>query len=260
MRLTRRHLALTLPWAGAALAGPQAPLKLVAAIDAPYVLPPGHALGEGVDVDIARAALRLGGGLELRLERVPFRRALALLEWGEADLTLGLANTPERARYLAFSRPYGHESWYVFLRASAAATRVRGLNDLRALRVGLVRGFAYPAALQAALGTSPPTLATSREALLRMAAVGHVDVAVAERLTANWLLRELGLERALQIENFLLRGGGSPLMGLSRRSVPAMAALDAMNRGLARLETGGWSRFEAPYGVTSLPPDPAPKT
>lgn len=211
-------------------------------------------MGEGIDIDIARAALRQFGGPELSVQRVPFRRALAMLKLGEADLTVGLGRTPEREELLAFSRPYGNEVWYQFLGAKALAPRVQSLDDLHELHVGVVQGHSLPASLEAAL-RGRVSRVTSREALLRMAAAGHVDLAVMERMTGRWLQLELGLQDRLRAEAFELRSGGAPHMGFSRRSAEAMAALPLMDRGIERLAAKGWARFEERYlGRPGVPP------
>lgn len=242
----RRPIALTL--LGLALDPVRAAgrLRLVAEPEPPYVLPLGHPLGEGIDIDIARAALRQGGGPDFDVQLVPFRRAMAMLEQGAADLTVGLGRTPEREQVLAFSQPYGNEVWYQFLRAATRPARVKGLEDLRDLHIGAVRGHSLPAVLEAALGPRVSRV-TSREALLRMASAGHVDLAVMERVTVRWLLQEMGLQAQLRAEPFELRSGGAPHIGFSRRSADAMAALAPMNRGIERLAAGGWSAFEEPY-------------
>ena len=219
---------------------------MVVEADPPYVLPPRHPLGKGIDIDIdiAEAALRLGGGPKLVLQYVPFRRALVMLERGEADLTVALRRTPERERFLSFSRPYGEEVRHQFLRSADSSVRVRSLDDLRGLRVGVVRGFAYPPALAAALG-QPASQATSKPALLRMLAAGHVDLAVMNAVVADWLMSELELG-TLRAEPFELRSGAPTQMAFSRRPA-ALAALAQLNQGLAQLEKSGWARFEARY-------------
>lgn len=228
------------------------PLKLVTEVEPPYVLPPGDPRGRGIDVDIVQAAMQQGGGPPIQLLFVPFRRALLMMESGDADLMLGLSRTPERERYLLFSRPYGHEASYCFLRGRDRPAQVRSLADLGALRVGLVSGFVYPAALTAALGPAR-IMANDRSALLRMVAAGRADVAVMERLIAVWLLMREGFSAQLRAEDFVLSGSGAPQLAFSRRSARAVAALAPVNRGLNLLQAGGWHRFEAPYSTPGTP-------
>lgn len=253
MQLQRRAFTLGLPWT--AWGQPADTLLMVAEVDPPYVLPARHPLGKGIDIDLAEEALRLGAGPSLRLQLVPFRRALAMLERQEADLTVALRRTPERERFLNFSRTYGEEVKHQFLCSTDSRVQLRRLQDLRGLRVGLVRGFAYPPALAATLG--PPeawaSWANSKEALLRMVAAGHVDVGVMNAVVADWLRAELQLESVLRVEALELRSGTATQMAFSRRPA-ALAALAAMDRGLAQLERSGWARFQARYQRTDRKP------
>jgi polar amino acid transport system substrate-binding protein len=234
MSLRRRSLTLTLlgAGAGAAPARGAAPLRLVAEVDPPYVLPGHEPLGAGIDIDIARQALALGQGPDFRVQLLPFRRALILLENGQADLTLGLGITPERERYLAFSQPYGGEVRHQFISATGSRVRVRALDDLRSLRVGLVRGYAYPEGVMRTIG-QPASWASSKSALLRMVVAQRIDVAVMEAQAARWVAGELGLQAALQAQPFEIRSASGAHFAFSRASPAAMAARAAMDRGLA---------------------------
>jgi hypothetical protein len=77
-------------------------LLMVCEVAPPYTLPPGDPRGAGIDVDIARAALARGGGPAPSMQFVPFRRALAMMASGEADLMFGLRRTPELEGFLQF--------------------------------------------------------------------------------------------------------------------------------------------------------------
>jgi ABC-type amino acid transport substrate-binding protein len=177
----RQFLTLvTIPALGGAVPGAVATLRMVSETLPPYVLPEDHPLGEGIDVDIARQALGAQGGLPIRLERLPWRRALALLESGEADLAPGVRRTAERERFLAFSQPYGSVVRHRAYSAREVRFSVRRSADLAQWHVGLVEGYAYPESLLAALGARVSRL-PDEPALLRVAAAGRVDVALGDR-------------------------------------------------------------------------------
>ncbi|MBH9551664.1 substrate-binding periplasmic protein [Inhella gelatinilytica] len=234
-----------LGWTGGAVGQAPVPLRLVADVDPPFVMPAGHALGPGIDIDIAQTALRLGGGPPISVEILPFRRTLLMLERGEADFTVGLRRTPEREQLLSFSRAYGTEVRHQFLVRGASGVRVRTLQELQGRQVGLVRGFAYPPALLAAVG-SGATWGPNRPALLRMLEAGHVEVVAMTAVVATWLLQELSLTEALRIERFELPSGTGTHMAFARTPA-AVSGLEALNRGLEALHKRGWERFHAPY-------------
>jgi polar amino acid transport system substrate-binding protein len=256
MPLQRRHFNCTLAglpaWAGAS--GPRE-LLLAAAPLPPYVLEAGHPAGDGIDIDIAREALRLGGGYRLRVERLPWRRVLAMLEQGEADLTNAARDTPERRQFLAFSRGYGGNVLHDFYMRRERGQAVRRLVDLSSLHVGVVAGFAFPPHLQAAL-QGPMDQAINLPTLMRMVAARRVEVAVVNHLPGRWLLQELGLADQLLRQPYSHDSGDQTHMAVSRAKPDQAAIVAALDRGLAMLARapGGWARFEAPY----LKPLPAP--
>jgi polar amino acid transport system substrate-binding protein len=256
MPMQRRHFTTALAGLPAA-ASAKAPRELLLAVATlpPYVLEVGHPAGDGIDVDIAREALRLGGGYRLRVERLPWRRVLAMLEQGEADLTAPVRQTPERRQFLAFSRGYGPNVQHDFYMRREAGLQLRKLSDLASLQVGVVAGFAFPPHLQAALG-SQLEQAISLPTLLRMVAARRVDVAVVNNLPGRWLLQELGLGDQLLRQPLSHDSGDQTHMAVSRAKPDQEAILAALDRGLAMLARapGGWTRFETPY----LKPLPAP--
>lgn len=255
MLLSRRFFTASL--ASLPLRGRAAPHELVLAVATlpPYVLEARHAAGDGIDVDIAREALRLGGGYRLRVVRLPWRRVLATLEQGEADLTAAVRDTPERRRFLAFSRGYGATVQHDFYALRERGPLLRRLEDLAALRVGVVSGFAFPAPLQAAL-RGPQEQAINLPTLMRMVAARRIDVAVVNHLPGRWLLQELQLGELLQRQPYSHDSGDLTHMAVSRARSGHEAVLEALDRGLAMLARapGGWARFETPY----LKPLPAP--
>lgn len=248
MQPSRRLFTASLAgWSVPALAASRELVLAVATLP-PYVLEAGHAAGDGIDVDIAREALRLGGGYRLRVERLPWRRVLAMMELGEADFTAAVRDTPERRRFLAFSRGYGATVQHDFYALRERGPLVRQLEDLAGLRVGVVAGFAFPPPLQAALRGSVEQ-AINLPTLMRMVAARRIDVAVVNHLPGRWLLQELQLGDRLQRQPFSHDSGDLTHMAVSRARPGHLELLAALDRGLALLARapGGWTRFETPY-------------
>jgi polar amino acid transport system substrate-binding protein len=251
--LSRRLATASLLCAPGLRAAPRELLMPVALLP-PYVLDAGHPAGDGIDIDITRAALALVGSYRLRVERLPWRRVLAQLEAGDADLTAAARDTPERRRFLSFSRGYGATVQHDFYALRERGALVRRLEDLRGLRVGVVAGFAFPPALQAGLG-SDTEQALNLPILLRMVAAQRIDVAVVNSLPGRWLVQELGLAQRLARQSYSHDSGDQTRLAVSLRRTGSAQLLAELDRGLALLaRQGPWSRFEAPY----LRPLPGP--
>jgi len=84
-------------------------------------------------------------GRELRIVECPHARCLLMLRVGEADLTIGVQQSPEREEYLAFMRtPYRKSaSDRVFYVRRGEAKRIRRYEDLRELIVGIKQNSEY---------------------------------------------------------------------------------------------------------------------
>ena len=84
-------------------------------------------------------------GQPLRIVDCPLKRCLKLLEVGEADIVIGVQQSPERLRYLHYlSTPYRRTSAdRVFLMRVGEAARVTRYEDLRGLRIAVKAGSEY---------------------------------------------------------------------------------------------------------------------
>lgn len=250
MRLfNRRHWMASAAWTGglvwAAETGTE--LLMVTAAAEPFILPPGHPLGEGIDIDLAREALQRGGGYRLKVEHVPWRRVLVMLQAGQADLSAGVHVTPERRQFLAFSQGYGGPVRFGFYARQDSGIRIQRLADLAGRRLGLMAGAVFPEALQAAM-TGPVETTVDLHGQMRMLAAGRVEVVVGNELPARWLVKTQAYGAPLQRQPLTFDSGAPTQMAFSRQRPGHEAALAAMNRGLALLaRENRWAALERRY-------------
>lgn len=229
-----KRRGLLLASAATAVAAAERPrLLLVNAEYPPFVMPAGDPQGEGIDVDIARAALP-GYAIELRL--YPWRRTLAMLEHGEADLTTTISLSGDRRRFLRFSRPYRDTVRYGFFTRPDGPV-IRRLTDLAGLRLVLPAGFFFPPAIREAgvrveISNDLPTA-------LALVAAGRVQVLAANRLTAEWAIARHGHAGRLLRQPLLYPSASPTYMAVSRlRHGSNDRLLDALDAGLQRLRRG----------------------
>lgn len=98
----------------------------------------------GAHTEIVRELARRTGH-PLRIAPCPLKRCLYMLEHGQADLAIGLQNTPERAHFLRFLHtPYReHSSDKVFYVARNSGVRIDSYADLASLHIGVKLGADY---------------------------------------------------------------------------------------------------------------------
>jgi ABC-type amino acid transport substrate-binding protein len=223
-------------------------LVLVNSVYPPFVNPAGHPRGEGIDIEIAREALRRGGAGRYRIEvqLLPWKRALYLLEKGLADFTTTAARNPERDRFLDWTVPYRTKVIYRFYSRKEAEVNVRRIDDLARYRLGLSAGFIYPPPVLQQVGENieqAKDIATA----IKMVLTGRVELVVISNYAGIWEIRELGLADQLQMQPFEFPSEVSASMGFSRAR-PNPQALAAMKSGLASmLQDGSVARIERKY-------------
>ncbi len=138
-------LAVLAVCCGLSLAAQALPNEVILVNDPypPYVMPEGDKLGPGIDMEIAVKALS-NLGIKTTIQLVPFKRALTMLEGGQADLTTTLSFREDRDAYLLWSAPYRSSTKYIFFTPKASAFAPKTLEDLKGKTVGVIRGFTYP--------------------------------------------------------------------------------------------------------------------
>lgn len=247
-----RVLACWLGLAAAAVAqsqstSPAKPLLLVTAPYPPFVHAGGNPQGEGMDIDIAREALQRGG-YDIEVQLVPWKRALLMLERGDADFTTTISRSGDRDRFIDWSQ--GYRSWvrYHFYARSDATDTLNDLDDLHERTLGVTLGYFYPDAIVKPLKPglrieSGKDLATT----IRMLRAGRSDFIVVNALAGAWEIKQLGLMDDLKLQPLVYSSDSPTYMGFSKVR-NNMRAVDAMNKGLnSMLKDGTIAKIERRY-------------
>jgi polar amino acid transport system substrate-binding protein len=221
-------------------------LLLVNAPYPPFVNPEGDPQGEGIDVEIAREALRRGGGYTVTMRVVPWKRALAMLEQGQADFTTTISRNGDRSRFLAWSSGYRNSVRYHFYSRKGTPAKLNTLSDLDGHSLGLTLGFYYPEAI-----TKRPHLllhtGSSLSQTVQMLDAGRADFMVVNGLAGAWAIRRLGLESKLELQPYSYSSDSPTYMAFSRAR-PFAAPLAAMERGLqSMVKDGTLAQIEKKY-------------
>ena len=149
----RRRDACLLPLAlpgGWASADDRAALRIGWSDYPPFQVKTASGNPQGLDVALLEL-LALAAGERLQWLRLPWARQMADVAQGELDLVPSATHAPERLAIGEFTQAYRQER--VALLALEGGAPVRRLLDLkgRAVRVGVIRGVVFPAAVRQAL-------------------------------------------------------------------------------------------------------------
>ncbi len=98
---------------------------------------------DGLGADIARKIVhRLGHNLKIRL--FPFKRALLMIENGEADVLIGPYKSAEREKFMYYNKYAFYQDPMVFYVKVDNSFKWDGeLSSLKGKRIGLTRGWSY---------------------------------------------------------------------------------------------------------------------
>jgi ABC-type amino acid transport substrate-binding protein len=193
----RRH-ALTWAWCLSALtvsAAAAEPLRLAVERDyPPFVFVDADGTPRGLSIDVLDAAAARAGLRIQPLPPQPLATLLSQLQRGEADLITSLRPTPERAAFLAFTRPYVEVPAILLARDDAPARVAdRGLAALAGQPVAVGAGYAVERPMREAHpGVAWRAVSDDTVALIGVAR-GDFAAAVVDAASAAWIIERHGL-------------------------------------------------------------------
>lgn len=119
-------------------AAPASPLRLVSDVWPPFTDVDGKPRQA---IDLVKAALLRGGALS-RFSITTWSEAIAALESGKADGSAAMWKSPEREKYLLFSKPYLENRLLLVGRKGENVSFLK-VADLAGRRLALTKGYAY---------------------------------------------------------------------------------------------------------------------
>jgi PAS domain S-box-containing protein len=151
----------------------------------------------GYNVDLTWAIARTMG-LDVEIRLGPWAEMRAGLERGDIDVLQGMLYSPERDELFDFSQPHT-VNYYVCVTRKGAGAPPGSVEDLQGKTIVVQnRDMAHDFLLKQGLGAQVATVDSHREAL-RAVAQGLYDCALVSRITAQYEIRERGMQDELQV-------------------------------------------------------------
>lgn len=217
----------------------------------PYSYLDGNGRATGIAVDVMRKAMAQSGN-QLEFVFHPAKRLNALLDEGRLDLNYADSpawNADDATERFVYSQPYLQVREYLYFLADHPARHLP-LDQLHALRIGVVRGYTYRSLDDAVDSGQLTTLETSRDhALLdllvrrRVDAVAMVDELFYDQLAARKLDQQ-GFTRGAKLSDAPL------VIKLQRQHVAQLPRLNAALQALIR--SGEIERIRRSYMRVSV--------
>lgn len=182
----------------------------------------------GIDIDLVTAAFRHAGITVEWDHATSWTEALNRLRNGRTLGVVSIAQTPERLREFAFSKPY--HSFPVALVTRADAPFLVGLHALTGRRVALPADYATTEALPSVAPGSEIVLTRTQEDSLLSVARGEADATYSNLANAAYIIRTRGLS------NLKIAGLARERFDLCIATLPANRPLiDAFEAGFAAM-------------------------
>jgi len=202
----------------------------IVADNKPYSFNEGRG-ASGFSVDILREVAEQAD-LQFNFRAGSWPEVYGAFMRGELDVIDGISFRQDRAEQILFTEPYHIRQTYLMHDTQNPVGNVDSIEDLRGLRVGVVRDIYYRDALTA----KDITLNTydSLHSLIRALAFGWVDVIIGPQLTLQYYANEAGFR-------FLAIAGKAPLGDLAREDfrIGVLKANEALfnqiSQGLAEI-------------------------
>lgn len=196
---TTRRSMLGLPL-GLASGGTRAEARALRVVGAPFarIYEPHGGAARGLAVDLLARALP---GRALRYEFLPWPRAQAMVESGEADLLVGPYRTPEREERFLFSRRPFYEDAMVWFTRRGETTRWSGdFSGLQGQGLAAVQGWAYGAQFEHLRHRLQRlTWVKDVERGLRMLQLRRVDLFATNERNTYPVAEQLGFQAQLEV-------------------------------------------------------------
>ena len=214
------------------------PLVMAFAELTPWLNRDGTAFTGAYTEILRELARRVGRRLEI--QDCPVRRCLAMLEQGQADLTIGLNRTPERAAYLDFLRtPYRLAvADRVFLVRTGESARIGRYEDLLGPRIGVVRGSSYFPTFDTDTRLIKES-APSSEANLQKLVLGRIDAVPLPEDQALVLMHRLKLEGRVEPAKFRVHDPTPRSIAIARASPLATELLPKLEAAMQAIRRDG---------------------
>jgi polar amino acid transport system substrate-binding protein len=165
-------------------------LRIVTEPWSPYVTV-DNGLASGLDYDTTAIVFKRLG-IDVQWQFLPWKRCLMMLQEGDADGILDIAQTSDRDALLLYpSEPLSDVNWVMF-QANARPHPFNTLDDLRGLTIGVAPGYLYSPQFDASpLFTREP--APTHEANFGKLLRGRIDLMVTDRVVGQHIIDQLKL-------------------------------------------------------------------
>jgi polar amino acid transport system substrate-binding protein len=204
--------------------------------------------GDGLAMEIARAAFKTQG-YRVKLEMMPWARAEKGVIEGRFDILVDVWRTEARAKEMLFSVPYA-VSKIKFLKLKDDPFEFNGLDSLSGKRIGVIRGYGYGDAFNAAT-TFTREEVTGLDLNIKKLLLKRIDLTLEDEIAAKYLMHRLDSKVTGQLGFTTNSLSSNPLyVSAGLKNPRHKEIIDAFNKGMQAIKADGTLlAIEKRYGL-----------
>ena len=121
---------------------------------------------------------------------MPWARAVTMIKVGQADGICSIWYKPEREAYLSYPKfPYVLEVQGIYQRAGTREIHYKSLLDFKGMKIGTIRGFAYPKEFMKSPLFKIETVATDKQNFIKLA-MGRLDIVIGDSVVGDYTIQQ----------------------------------------------------------------------
>ncbi|RXZ44112.1 hypothetical protein EBB06_06105 [Crenobacter cavernae] len=205
----------------------------------PYAVGHGRWIGDGSKFSATRRVFR-EAGLQLRVLQLPWARCLSEAALGRVDGVLPTFRTSEREQKFVFSEPVVQQEMAFFYAREHYPDGLgwKSYSELRGARLGMLLGGSVDTQMERTLAEGGVVnRVVDAETLMRLLALGRLDLVALDRQAGLYELQRLGLGKRLAASEKPVSVRPAAI-ALSRESGAAQL-MPRINAAIARLRAQG---------------------
>ncbi len=125
---------------------------------------------------------------------MPWARAVTMIKEGRADGICSIWYKPEREAYLSYPKfPYVLEVQAIYQRIGTQEVHYESLQDFKGMKLGTIRGFAYPKDFMKSPLFKIETVATDKQNFVKLA-MGRLDIVISDSIVGDYTIQQADLK------------------------------------------------------------------
>ncbi len=191
----------------------------------------------GISEIIVEAYKRVG--YTVKIQFLPFARALNETQEGQVDGIIGVWYRPEREQWFVFSQPIPPPNQIGFYKRKQDKITFTKFEDLKPYVIGTIIGFVNPPEFEKATYLKREEVVTDAQNLQKLF-YKRIDLALIDKGLADYIIRTQFPEYREALEWLEPAVKEEPnFLGISKKTPDYLIKLEAFNRGLAVITKEG---------------------